>query len=209
MTLKSTIFLASNLQYWTRLCTWYLLLQLQLVSWHFPQDKQGPQRKNLIGCWGFDGWETRSSQIGKQASNTSLSFRSAPFFLTSTLYPPPFITLSALGTQIVEEMYMLSTEFGLSSFLCHVALILEVMFFPCKTPWAWDWSWRYHTPCVGSHYSNSHLSGMFGPLQQRTSWSWGVWCVLTNSYPYRAVIRTTNGQYVSNCPFNPLSENHI
>ena len=60
-----------------------------------------------------------------------LSFHSAPFFLTSTLYPPPFITLSALRTHLVEEMYVLSIEFGLSSFLCDVTSILKVMFFPC------------------------------------------------------------------------------
>ena len=68
-------------------------------------------------------------QTGSQRE--PLSFRSAPFFLTSTLYPPPFVMLSALRT-IVEEMYVLLIEFGLS-FLCDVASILnlKVMFFPC------------------------------------------------------------------------------
>ena len=68
-------------------------------------------------------------QTGKPSSLSAQC--SAPFFLISTLYPPPFVTVSALRTHIVEGMYVLLIEFGLSSFLCDVALILKVMFFPC------------------------------------------------------------------------------
>ena len=63
----------------------HLLLQLQLVFQHFPRDKQGPQRKNLIGCWGFDGWETHSSQMGKQYSLSALHLSSS--LALSTLLP--------------------------------------------------------------------------------------------------------------------------
>ena len=60
----------------------YLLLQLQLVFQCFPQDKQDPQRKNLIDCWGFDSWETHSSQISKRALNASHSL--SPLHLSSS-----------------------------------------------------------------------------------------------------------------------------
>ena len=108
----------------------YLLLQLQLVFQHFPWDKQGPQRKNLLGCWGFDRWETHTSQISKQALNASHSLSTLHILPHQHSLPSSLHNASALR-MIVEEMYVLLIEFGLSSFLCDVASILKVKCFPC------------------------------------------------------------------------------
>ena len=112
----------------------------------------------------------------------SLSFCSAPFFLTSTLYPPPFITLSALRTHMVEKMYVLLIEFDLSS-LCDVTSILKVMFFPCisntsslrlKIPHSLCWV------LLVQFTSFWNVRTLVAPDFMVTRVAWHV---LTNSYP--------------------------
>ena len=156
--------------------------------WYFPQLGNTFTDGNIVDDLFFE-------HLSLSALHLSSSLR-------LSLHPPPCVTLSALRTHIVEEMYVLSIEFGSYFLFC--------------VRYHYVWFWKQCTflwgciSCISITSSPQlrkphslcwvplvQFMGFWNvrTLAQRTSRSW-AWRILASSYQYHAVITTTQWRYV-------------